>query len=345
MGTKRKSSNNKKRIFLSWSGDRSKVFANALKKILEKRIFGGTNVECFVSNVDISTGSDWWEKIKEELSNCKYGIICITKENIKAPWIYYEAGAIAARGIPTVPLLVSCSLNSLEHTPLSKQQAVEFYNQQSFINMIKNVNEKLGSNISQDHIEIIALSAYNELKVELAPLLKSLKDLRIFNEKYVYPSSITTVTKKTIFLSAPMSSIDEGEYEKLRAFMLELENILKSELKFTDVISPILRVEKQEEFDGKTKAIIDNFTQLKQVECMLVVYPRNLPTSTLVELGYGLALCKRMVIFHKETLPYILEEAGGTIEHVKTFPYHEYSDIRKKIRKNGMALFEKENDE
>ena len=77
-----------KKIFISWSGDNSKEIAIELKNTLEKGIFDGTGLECFVSDVDISCGDDWWNKIKKELKSCKLGIVCITKENLKAPWIF-----------------------------------------------------------------------------------------------------------------------------------------------------------------------------------------------------------------------------------------------------------------
>ena len=86
-----------KKIFISWSGDNSKQIARALKDSLENTIFKDTGLECFVSDVDISSGDDWWNKIKTELKKCKLGIACITKENLRAPWIYFESGAMIAR--------------------------------------------------------------------------------------------------------------------------------------------------------------------------------------------------------------------------------------------------------
>ena len=56
-----------KKIFISWSGDNSKQIARALKDSLENTIFKDTGLECFVSDVDISSGDDWWNKIKTEL--------------------------------------------------------------------------------------------------------------------------------------------------------------------------------------------------------------------------------------------------------------------------------------
>lgn len=41
---------------------------------------------------------------------------------------------------------------------------------------------------------------------------------------------------------------------------------------------------------------------MKQSDSMLIIYPRNVPSSSLVENGYGIALTKKIVIFHKEKI-------------------------------------------
>jgi len=90
----------KNKIFITWSGTNSKKIAKELKYVFENHIFNGTGLNCFVSDVDIASGTDWFAKIKSELLSCKLCIICVTKENLKAPWIYFEAGAMIARDVP-----------------------------------------------------------------------------------------------------------------------------------------------------------------------------------------------------------------------------------------------------
>jgi hypothetical protein len=78
---------------------------------------------------------------------------------------------------------------------------------------------------------------------------------------------------------------------------------------------------------------------MKQVDSMIIIYPESQPSSVLVEMGYALALSKKTVIFHKCTLPYILQEAGMNIGHIKTYRYNDFDEIHKKIVSNGMDLF------
>ena len=45
--------------------------------------------------LDIEKGENWDKILSQELEECRYGIVCLTPENINAPWINFEAGAIA----------------------------------------------------------------------------------------------------------------------------------------------------------------------------------------------------------------------------------------------------------
>lgn len=328
-----------KKIFISWSGENSKEIAKALKEVLEEHIFNGTGLECFVSDIDISSGDDWWNKIKRELTNCKLGIVCITKENIKAPWIFFESGAMIARNLKLIPLLVNCGIHSLNNTPLSSKNMVDFYSQEKFLKMVRNINDDLHLlETSLQNLNLIAKEGYLWLHAELTPILKVLKNMRVFNEKYVYPQGITTVNLNTVYISAPMSSIDEGDYYSQRDFILRLDTLLRK-IGFADVISPILENKDYDQFDGSTKAIKENFIYLRQVDTMLVIIPTNSPSSVLVEIGYGLALCKNTVIFHKEALPYILKDASSHVAHIDTRTFTDFDEIISIIEANGKQLF------
>lgn len=337
--SKRQSTTTKPKIFISWSGDNSKTIACALKDRLENGIFNSTGLECFVSEMDISSGDDWWNKIKTELNNCKLGIICITKENVKAPWIFFESGAMVARDLKVIPLLINCDWNALSSTPLSSKHRVDFYKQEKFIKMILDINKELSLlTLSDENISTIVRAQYEILKKELDPVLKKLKSMRIFNEKYIYPQKINTVIRNTIYISAPMSSIGEDEYQELRRFLLEIQPKL-NDLGFTKVICPLYDVPIYGNFHGSTKAIKDNFIEMKQADAMIAIFPKMQPSSTLIEIGYAIALSKKTLIFYREKLPYMLEDAGINIEHVNIHTYKGYSDIMHTIDSNGKQLF------
>lgn len=345
-----KANNNSRRgkqnkIFISWSGENSKKIAIALKDILEKKIFASSDLDCFVSTIDIASGDDWWNKIQKELKQCKQGILCITKENIRAPWIYFEAGAMIARDVPTIPILFNCSMKSLEGSPIKGKQSRDFYDQSQFLQMIHDINKRMELlPIENAQLDAIAKDAYNELKTALQPILKQLKQTRAFNEKYIYPNQVTTVRTNTLYISAPMSSIDDSSYQELREGLLNLKEQLEK-IGFEEIFCPLFDKASSKAFDGKVKAIKENFAKMKRVDCMIIIFPQKVPSSVLVEIGYGIALSKKTVIFYREGLPYILGDAGETISHVKTYKYKDFDEINEIISTNGMDIFDGGSDE
>ena len=206
--------------------------------------------------------------------------------------------------------------------------------------MICDIAEEMGyRERTEDEKKILIKAQYEQMKQELKSTLKKLRDYRLFNTTYVYPNEIDAVRKNTIFVSTPMSSIPKEEYKTIRENLMQIREIL-IKIGFTEVFCPAIQNENPSHFDGKTKAIRENFPQMKQADSMLIIYPRNVPSSSLVENGYAIALTKRIVIFFKERLPYILEDAGVAIHNVKTFAYEEFDDIKRTLDDNGMALFE-----
>ena len=78
-------------LFISWSGDRSHSVAQLLNNWVPKVIQA---VETWLSSEDIERGTQWFQEIRQQLDSSDHGILCLTPENIKAPWIYFEAGAL-----------------------------------------------------------------------------------------------------------------------------------------------------------------------------------------------------------------------------------------------------------
>ncbi len=82
----------KTKVFISWSGDRSKALAHALKEFVGDVL---QTVEAFVSDRDIEAGQRWLQRLDGELRDTRHGILCLTSENLGSPWLHYEAGALA----------------------------------------------------------------------------------------------------------------------------------------------------------------------------------------------------------------------------------------------------------
>ena len=79
------------KVFLGWSGPRSKETAEALGDWLRQVIQA---VDPWISS-EISKGVRWENEIADTLEEAKVGIICLTRENLNENWILFEAGALS----------------------------------------------------------------------------------------------------------------------------------------------------------------------------------------------------------------------------------------------------------
>ena len=79
-------------IFISWSGPRSRAAAEALKDYLPM-IVNAFNP--WLSCADIDKGSGWLCELSGALATSKASIICLTPNNLTAPYILFESGALS----------------------------------------------------------------------------------------------------------------------------------------------------------------------------------------------------------------------------------------------------------
>src|SRR5688572_18638179 len=109
------------KVFISWSGERSKAVAVALREWLPDVI---QSVHPWLSSEDIDAGLRWNDEVTRELSQTRFGIICLTAENQTAPWILFEAGALAKTIEKThvVPYLIGLEPTDVQRGPLAQFQ-------------------------------------------------------------------------------------------------------------------------------------------------------------------------------------------------------------------------------
>ena len=78
----------KKKVFLAWSGDTGRKFAEALKETLLTH----PSLDPWISSQDIRAGAPWFEYIKNALDGSDYGLACLSAGASAMPWINFEAG-------------------------------------------------------------------------------------------------------------------------------------------------------------------------------------------------------------------------------------------------------------
>ena len=129
------------KVFLSWSGQRSRYLAETLRTWLPRVI---QSLRPWMSDEDISPGSRWLTDISKELGDAKIGILCVTPENQSNPWLVFEAGALSKTlEQPFVcPLLFDMSPGQLKG-PLAQFQALAI-DRDGILRMLLNLNSALG---------------------------------------------------------------------------------------------------------------------------------------------------------------------------------------------------------
>jgi hypothetical protein len=80
------------KIFLCWSGERSKQFATATSQFL-RAVFEDA-VDTAISS-DIEKGAVWFDDLSDALREARVGLLCLTSEAVGSPWIHFEAGILA----------------------------------------------------------------------------------------------------------------------------------------------------------------------------------------------------------------------------------------------------------
>lgn len=85
------------KVFVSWSGKRSKAVAELVSDWLKCVIQAS---QPWISTRDIDRGAIWFSEINDKLKDVSVGIVCLTQENKNQPWILFETGALA-KGLTT----------------------------------------------------------------------------------------------------------------------------------------------------------------------------------------------------------------------------------------------------
>lgn len=128
------------KVFLSWSGGQSHKIACAFRDWLPSVI---QSIEPYVSSEDIDKGTRWSTDISKELEESSYGIVCVTKENLMAPWVHFEAGALSKSldKSNVCPFLLDLKRSEV-HGPLLQFQST-IYSKEEMKKLVGSLNNKL----------------------------------------------------------------------------------------------------------------------------------------------------------------------------------------------------------
>lgn len=145
------------KVFLSWSGCRSREVAELLSEWLRCVLQA---VRPWVSTKDLDRGSLWFGEINDQLKDTAVGVVCLTQENKNRPWILFEAGALA-KGLSTAR--VCTFLIDLE--PKDVEDPLAQFNhtlptREGLLSLVKTLNNALGQQSLDDRIVAQVFDTY-----------------------------------------------------------------------------------------------------------------------------------------------------------------------------------------
>lgn len=127
------------KVFVSWSGERSKIAATGFKDWL----LGVVQAAKPWMSSDIEAGQKWTPAIAKELEESEIGVFFLTPENLDDPWLLFEAGSIAKTEISRVAGLLFDGLTPTDVKPplglFQLKEAVE----QGVRDIVNMLNSKL----------------------------------------------------------------------------------------------------------------------------------------------------------------------------------------------------------
>ena len=128
------------KLFLSWSGARSRQIANTYNKWI-KYMF--PTLETYISTEDIEPGRRWRESIESGLEETYFGMLFLTPENLESRWIYYEAGSLSKgkNDSHVIPMLYQLEAGKLQE-PLSAFQSMNF-EKHDMLKVVKTINREM----------------------------------------------------------------------------------------------------------------------------------------------------------------------------------------------------------
>ncbi|HNY40912.1 MAG TPA: toll/interleukin-1 receptor domain-containing protein, partial [Bryobacteraceae bacterium] len=145
------------KVFISWSGPRSNAAAKVLRQWLPHIM---NAVEPWMSERDISSGRRWRREVEDQLATAKFGILCLTPDNLHSDWMLFEAGALAKSIEDTQVCPLLFGLNPTDLTdPLGQLQA-RTADKEDVGRLVNAINERLGEQRRQPEDLQIAFETF-----------------------------------------------------------------------------------------------------------------------------------------------------------------------------------------
>lgn len=250
------------KVFISWSGELSKLVAKELSEWLPSII---QSVEVFFSPEDIQKGENWDSRLTKELEECKYGIVCLTKENVSAPWVHFEAGALSKKLNSHTSALMLDVVTSDIQGPLSRFQATRF-EKDDFYKLVCGINNASDNIISEKVLKNSFEAIWDKMEINIQDVIKkhSKSNKETNKEKNreandILEELLQLLRKQDSVLNNPEKLLPEEYFRYLyRRFDTNNINLDKEEIKifFEHIIHDIYIMVQRHDLDNVVEILI-----------------------------------------------------------------------------------------
>lgn len=156
------------KLFLSWSLPRSRRIAQLLHRWLPDVVH---RIEPWISTEDIDKGQAWMLELANQLNATSQGIICVTRENFREPWLNFEAGALVKSiSVSRVrPVLLDLAPTDLGG-PLAQFQATVASSKEDMLRLVQSLNAGCGEALDESRLMRAFNRAWNEFSTDLVEI-------------------------------------------------------------------------------------------------------------------------------------------------------------------------------
>lgn len=157
-------------VFISWSGERSRLLASALAELLPDVI---QDLTAWMSEHDISAGSRWSHELNQQLEDSNCGIICLTPENLSAPWLLFESGSLSKSVSDSKVIPYRLELTSTDIPfPLAQFQGVDA-DEAGTLRLLESLNSARESPMDADRLNRVFQRWWPDLRCRIESIPKN----------------------------------------------------------------------------------------------------------------------------------------------------------------------------
>lgn len=183
-----------------------------------------------MSLTDVHAGSRWQFEVAGELHCTNFGIICVTSENQRSPWLNFEAGALAKRlnSGHVIPLAIDLEASDVQY-PLGQFQGQPL-DEEGVMRIVLAINSACERPLDSNVLERSVRLWWPELESDIARAFSAVQvsDGRVRTERDLLEEVLNTVRTIARANWSPRS----GQLEKERRVRLvdELHELVDAAL-------------------------------------------------------------------------------------------------------------------